>query len=60
MGMTEPTGSFEVLVDGREYAAAAFEDGLWISGPLGAGEHTVVLRSKTRFTVDSFVLWRTD
>ena len=56
---TEPTGSFEVLVDGREYAAAAFEDGLWISGPLGAGEHTVVLRSKTRFTVDSFVLWRT-
>ena len=57
-------GEFEVLIDGKAAENAAAKgrgEGVgisFLSGQLSAGEHTVAVRSKQKFNVDSVVLWK--
>lgn len=57
-------GDFEVLIDGQTALPADFrrtegEPALaWLSDGLKDGTHTVLIRSKTPFNIDSFALWR--
>lgn len=61
----EDFDSFEILIDG-ETAGTAKIDGsgndtkmAYLSDTLAEGEHRVTIRSKTRFNIDSVVLWKT-
>ncbi len=53
---------FEVLIDGKEagYVSLQGEEGIglsYFSDELPAGDHTVVLRGRGKFNVDSFAVW---
>lgn len=62
--MGAENGDFEVLIDGKKTDTEilpAYEDSLCvlrITGRLCDGTHTVLIRSKRRFNVDSVVFWR--
>ena len=57
-------GEFEVLIDGKAAENAAAKgrgEGVgisFLSGQLSAGGHTVAVRSKQKFNIDSVVLWK--
>lgn len=59
-------GGFEVLIDGKnaEKVEPAGTDGaeklVYLSERLSEGEHSITIRSKTKFNIDSFVLWRNE
>ena len=62
--ISEEYGAFEVLIDGavaKNFAAASEGQSVgvsFLSGELAAGEHTVAVRSKQKFNVDSVLLWQ--
>ena len=62
--ISEEYGAFEVLIDGaaaENFAAASEGQSVgvsFLSGELAAGEHTVAVRSKQKFNVDSVLLWQ--
>lgn len=62
--LREEYGNFEVLIDGQKadtvfpYGKDGAGTGLrFLSDELSAGTHTVVVRSKEKFNLDSVVLW---
>ena len=55
-------GVFEVLVDGEPVGMSdprgrGAQKPVYLSELLPQGEHTVVLRSRSRFNIDSFIFW---
>ena len=56
--------SFEVLIDGEPVGTANLRADkgatavVWLSEALKDGTHTVIIRSKTKFNIDSVVLWQ--
>lgn len=55
-------GAFEVLVDGEPVGMSdprgrGAQKPVYLSELLPRGEHTIVIRSRSRFNVDSFIFW---
>lgn len=60
----EDFDSFEILIDGEAAGTAKINVSgndmkmAYLSDTLAAGEHRVTIRNKTRFNIDSVVLWK--